>query len=238
MIDRREELTNDKEALQKGTFFKRIMLIDIFGFADHDKRTYGVGYNLILLRDENDTVNFRDIRVAAAKVAINDISGLVEKFTPNLDNQELVADQMVPETPTELYYEECTVFRKRTLNNGTWTFELGIESGKKIPSWVIVGFMESDKYDEQTRDNSASDWLPVSFAVCRLGSGRYPDNYKIFDYPKTNFHECYYGIENFFLKQTEDRVIKLLVDINLFRRNYNFYVFDISNKRPYCSTIN
>ena len=34
---RREELTNNKEAGEKGTFYSRIRLIDIFGFADQDK---------------------------------------------------------------------------------------------------------------------------------------------------------------------------------------------------------
>ena len=43
---RREELTNNKEAGEKGTFYSRIRLIDIFGFADQDKITYGLGYNL------------------------------------------------------------------------------------------------------------------------------------------------------------------------------------------------
>ena len=40
---RRQELTNNKEAGEKGTFYSRIRLIDIFGFADQDKITYGLG---------------------------------------------------------------------------------------------------------------------------------------------------------------------------------------------------
>ena len=36
-----EELTNNKEVGEKGTFYNRIRLIDIFGFADQDKITYG-----------------------------------------------------------------------------------------------------------------------------------------------------------------------------------------------------
>ena len=52
---------------------------------------------------------------------------LLQKFTPNLDIQHLVAHQMSSQFPAELYYAERTVFRKRTLNNGTWTFEIATE---------------------------------------------------------------------------------------------------------------
>ena len=45
----------------------------------------------------------------------------------------------------------------------------------------MVGFVESEMFDEETREKSFFDWLPVSTAVCSLGSDRYPDNY-------LNFH--------------------------------------------------
>ena len=51
---RRKESTNNKETLQKGTFQKKIWLIDTFVFADQDKVTYGFEYKLILKRDEID----------------------------------------------------------------------------------------------------------------------------------------------------------------------------------------
>ena len=37
---RRQELTNNKN--EKGTFFVRIKLKDLFGFADQEKITYGL----------------------------------------------------------------------------------------------------------------------------------------------------------------------------------------------------
>ena len=111
---------------------------------------------------------------------------------------------MLSDIPTALCFEERTVFRQRILVNGYWTFELGIESGKILSSWVIVRFADSDEFDEETRNNSAC--LPVSSAVCRLGSDRYPDNSRIFDYPRTNFYEDFYEVEiSFFLSQTHLR---------------------------------
>ena len=170
-----------------------------------------------------------------AKVVIKDIAWYVEKFTPILDNQQLIASQILTETPTELYYEERSVHRRKITNNGLWTFELGIESGKNIPSWVIVGFMEDVRFDSQLHDNSVFDWLPISQAVCRLGSDRYPTDYINLDYSRTNFHEAYYQIENFFLKHSEDRILKPFIGINSFRRYYNFYVFDLTNQKDHIS---
>ena len=137
------------------------------------------------------------------------------------------------EIPTELYYEERTVFRRKITNNGLWTFELGIESGKNIPSWIIIGFMADEKFDSQLEDNSVFDWLPISQAVCRIGSDRYPNDYINLDYPRNNFHEAYYQIENFFLKHTEDRVLKPFIGLNSFKESYNLYVFDISSQKDH-----
>ena len=44
---RRQELTNNIN--EKGTFFVRIKLRDLFGFADQEKITYGLGYTLTLI---------------------------------------------------------------------------------------------------------------------------------------------------------------------------------------------
>ena len=66
--------------------------------------------------------------------------------------------------------------------------------------------MENNKLDFQRHATSVFDWLPISFAVCRLGSERYPDIYRNFDCSRNNFHEGCSGIEIFLLKHTEDRV--------------------------------
>ena len=97
---------------------------------------------------------------------VNDILCFSEKYTPNLDNQHLVVYQTLSAVLAELYFEKRTVFRKKTFLIGTWTFDLGIESGEKITSWVVVGFMKSDKFDEETRNKSAFDWFLISSAVC------------------------------------------------------------------------
>ena len=37
--------------------------------------------------------------------------------------------------------------------------------------------MKDEKFDSQLHDNSVFDWLPISQAVCRIGTDRYPNDY-------------------------------------------------------------
>ena len=52
---RRDEITNNKNV--KGKFHLRIMLKDVFGFAEHqEKATFGLGYKLTLTRNKDEAV--------------------------------------------------------------------------------------------------------------------------------------------------------------------------------------
>ena len=134
---RRQKLTNNKT--EKGTFFVRIKLKfcekkklkkDLFGFADQEKITYGLGYTLTLKRNSSNDVVFRTEAVNAAKVVVKDINWYIPHYVPSLENQQLVPNQILNKDATELYYTERSVFRKdvNTINN--WTFELGNSEGK------------------------------------------------------------------------------------------------------------
>ena len=107
---RRQELTNNKT--EKGTFFVRIKLKDLFGFADQEKIPYGLGYTLTLKRNTNNDMILRGAGVDAAKVVVKDISWYISHYVPNLENQQLVMDQILNKDPTELHYIERIVFRR------------------------------------------------------------------------------------------------------------------------------
>ena len=160
---RRQELTNNKT--EKGTFFVRIKLTDIFGFADQEKTTYGLGYTLTLKRNNNNDPIIRDNGVDAAKINIKDISWYIPHYVPSLENQQLVMDQILDKDPAELFYMERIVFRKDVNTNNKWTFEFG-SSGESTTSFIIVGFHARNKIDSQTHDNAIFDRLPISNAVC------------------------------------------------------------------------
>ena len=210
----------------------RIKLKDLFGFADQEKITYGLGYSLTLKRNNNNDPIIRDNAITAAKINIKDISWYIPHYVPSLENQQLVMDQILDKDPTELYYIERVVFRKDVTTNNNWTFELG-NSGESTPTFVIVGFQARNKIDSQTHNNATFDRLPISNAVCKIGSEKYPDDGIECDYERDKYDQAYSEIENFYLLKSETNLLNPFIDLHIFRTNYNFYVFDLSKQKDH-----
>lgn len=230
---RRLELTNNKN--EKGTFFLKIKLTDLFGFADQEKVTYGLGYTLTLKRNNNNDVIIRDNGVQNAKVVIKDIGWYIPHYTPSLGNQQLVLDQILNKDPTELYYTERTVYRKDVNTNNNWTFDLG-SSGESTPTFVIVSFQARNKIDSQTHDNATFDRLPISNAVLKIGSEKYPVDGIECDYDRDNYVQAYQEIENFYRQHSQTNLLNPFIDLHKFRTNYNFYVFDLSKQKDHIAS--
>ena len=234
---RRQELTNNKNA--KGTFFVRIKLKDLFGFADQEKITYGLGYTLTLKRKTNNDAILRSVGVDAAKVVNKDIGWYIPHYVPSIENQQLVMDQILNKDPTELSYTERNIFRKDVNTNSSWTFELGNaggSSGIESPTFVIVGFQARNKIDSQVHDNAVFDRLPISNAVCKIGSEKYPDDGIECDYDRDKYDQAYSEIENFYHLHSETSLLNPFIDLNNFRTNYNFYVFDLSKQKDHIAS--
>ena len=202
----------------------------MFGFADQEKITYGLGYSLTLKRNNNIDSIIRDNGVDAAKINIKDISWYIPHYTPSMENQQLEMDQILDKDPTEIFYTERTVFRKDVNTNNSWTFELG-NSGESTSTYVVDGFQARNKIDSQTHDNAIFDRLPVSNAVCKIGSEKYPDDGIECDYDRDKYDRAYSGIENFYLLKSESNLLNPFINLHKFRTNYNFYVFDLSKQK-------
>ena len=213
---RRQELTTNKT--EKGTFFVRIKLKDLFGFADQEKITYGLGYSLTLNCNTNSDAIIRTAGVDAAKINIKDISWYIPHYTQSMENQQLVMDQILDKDPTEIFYTGRTVFRKDVNTNNSWTFELG-NSGESTPTYVLVGFQARNKIDSQTHDNAIFDRLPVSNAACKIGSEKYPDDGIEGDYSRDKYDQAYSEIENFYQLKSETNLLNPFIDIHKFRTN-------------------
>ena len=225
---RRQELTTNKT--EKGIIFVRIKLKDLFGFADQEKITNGLGYTLTLKRNNNNDPIIRDNGVDGAKIVIKDIGWCIQHYVPSLENQQLVMDQILDKDPTELFYTERVVFRKDVNTNNNWTFELG-NSGESTSTFVIVGFQARNKIDSQTHDNATFDKLPISKAVCKIGSEKYPDDGIECDYDRDKYDQAYTEIENFYNLKSETNLLNPFIDLHKFRTKYNFYVFDLSKQK-------
>ena len=80
---------------------------------------------------------------------------------------------------------EQFLFRKAVNTNNNWTFVLG-NSGASTPTFVIVGFQATDENDSQTHDNAIFDRLPISNAICKIGSKKYTVDGIKCDYDRDN----------------------------------------------------
>ena len=207
----------------------------MFGFADQEKITYGLGYTLTLKRNTNNDAILRSVGVDAAKVVIKDIGWYIPHYVPSIENQQLVMDQILNKDPTELSYTERIIFRKDVNTNSNWTFELG-SSGIESPTFVIVGFQATNKIDSQVHDNAVFDRLPISNAVCKIGSEKYPDDGIECDYDRDKYDQAYSEIENFYHLHSETSLLNPFIDIHKFRTNYNFYVFDLSKQKDHIAS--
>ena len=118
---RRDELAPNKNI--KGKYHVKIMLKDVFGFAEHnEKATYGLGYKLTLTRNKDDAVIDKAGGIADARIRIDPIHWYVPHYLPSIQQQSTLSKQILSKTPTELRYVERSVFMKEVNNQNLWNF--------------------------------------------------------------------------------------------------------------------
>ena len=121
---RREEMTTNKNV--NGKFHLRIMLKDVFGFAEgQEKATYGLDYKLLLTRNKDEAVIDKVVGIADGRIKIDHIHWYVPHYTPSKSQQAVMPKQTSNKTPTELRCVERSVFMKEVDNQNLWNFELG-----------------------------------------------------------------------------------------------------------------
>ena len=76
-------MTNNKSV--KGKYHLRIMLKDVFGFAERqEEATYGVGYKLTLTRKKDEAVIDKVAGIADDRIKIDHIHWYVPHYTPSM----------------------------------------------------------------------------------------------------------------------------------------------------------
>ena len=75
---RRDDLTNNKTI--KSRYHLRIMLKDVFGFAEHqEKATCGLGYELTKTKSKDEAIMDKAVGIADARVKVD----LFHWYTPH-----------------------------------------------------------------------------------------------------------------------------------------------------------
>ena len=136
-----------------------VRMSDLFGFVnDLEKIIYGLGFKLILKRNNNDRALFRvnagaDAVANDANIDIRDISWCVPSIDPSNDNRIIVQKGLIKKNNVDFSYYERKTFYKNAPNATNFLFHLGMESGMERPQYTIVGFENKNVY-EQTHDAS------------------------------------------------------------------------------------
>ena len=121
------------------------MLKDVFGFAAcQEKTTYGLGFKLKATRKKDDAVIDKAGGIADARIKIDHIHWYVPHYTPSIQQQSILSDQLLGKTSTELRYVDRFVCMKEVKIQNVWNFELGSPESMNVTIWIIIGFQQRD----------------------------------------------------------------------------------------------
>ena len=235
---RRNELTNNKTV--KGKFHLRIYLKGVFGFAEYqEKGTYGLGYKLTLTRNTDNAV-LKANTINLGKIKINALEWYVPHYTPSMQQQSILSDQILNKKPTQIQYPERSVFMKEVNTQNFWTFELGTQEGINIPTWIFVAFQQNDRQHDQNLNNDTFVRLPVISAQVVIGTERYPDSGILLNYDDDDYSQGFGLIKEAFKALTKDDILLPYISEDDFRSSneannigYNIYAFDIRYQKKF-----
>ena len=105
---------------------------------------------MTLTRGKDDAVIDKVPGIAGAKIKIDHIHWYVPHYTPYLDQESILMEQIINKTPTEFRYIERSVFMKEVNIQNLWNFELVCEENMNVPMWTIIGFEQQNRQDSQS----------------------------------------------------------------------------------------
>ena len=222
----------DHIAAERGHMYMMIKMSDLFGFVnDLEKIIYGLGFELILKRNNNDRALFSvnagaDAFANDANIDIRDISWCVPSIDPSNDNRIIVQKGLSKKNYVDFSYYERKTFHKNVPNATNFLFDLGKESGMERPKYIIVGF-QNNNVNEQTHDASTFDIMNVNECYCKIGSEFYPEDRMNINYGTNNYNEAFEEIVSF--NKDYDGLspnIKPYINHRAFKISYRIFVFD------------
>ena len=241
---RKDELALNKSV--KGKYHVKIMLRDIFGFAEHqEKATYGLGYKLTLTRNKDVAVIDKVAGIADARIKIDHIHWYVPHYTLSMSQQAIMSKQILNKTPTEVRYVERSVFMKEVNNQNLCNFELGSQENMNVPMRIIIGFQQQDRQDSQNLNNDTFCRLLVVSAQCVNETEKYPDAGMFLNYDDDDdYSQGYHQIKEAFKALTKDDILQPYISEEDFRTpnvraadvGYNLYVFDIRYQKIFTNS--
>ena len=208
--NRDSQFKGDHIVAQRGHMYMMIKMSDLFGFSnDLEKIIYGLGFELILKRNNNDGALFRVNANPGAITNDGDIDIRDIWCVPSIDPRN-----------------GNRIFVQKGLNITNFLFDLGMESGLERPQYIIVGF-ENNNVNEETHDASTFHIMNVTECYCKIGSEFYPENRMNINYGTNNYNEAFKEVVNFDKDYNGlPYNIKPYINHRTCKSNYRIYVFD------------
>ena len=230
--NRDSQLKGGHTAAERCHMYMMIKMSDPFDFVnDLEKIIYGLGFKLILKRNNKDRALFR-VNAGAGGVGNDDnidnrdLSWCVPSIDPSNDNRIIVQKGLSKKNNVDFSYYERKTFYKNVPNATNFLFDLGMESGMERPQYIIVGF-ENNNVNEQTHDASAFHVMNVTEFNCKIGSEFYPEDRMNINYSANNYIEAFKEIVSFSKDYNGlPHNIKPYINHRTFKSNYRIYVFD------------
>ena len=96
---------------------------------------------------------------------------------------------------------------------------------------VINGIQARNRIDSQTHDKAVFDQIPISNAVYKIRSEKYPYDGIDCDYDRAKYDQAYSEIENFFHIKSDTNLLNPFIDLQKFIRSCNFMYSIYPNKK-------
>ena len=198
---------------------------------DLEKIIYGLGFKLLLEKNNNDRALFRVNAGADAvgndgNIGIRDISLCAPSIDHSNDNRIIVQKGISKKNNVDFSYYERKTFYKNVPIATKFFFDLGIESGMERPQYIIVGF-ENNNVNKQTHDAITFDIMNVTECYCKIGSEFYPEDSMNINYGTNNYNEAFKEIVSYNKDYNGlPHNIKPYINHRTFKSSYRIYVFD------------
>ena len=116
---------------------------------------------------------------------------------------------------------ERSVFMKEVNTQNIWTFELGIQEGVNVPTWIFVRFQQRDTQDSQNLNKDTFCRPPVTSNQCHISTGKNPDSAILLNYDDDYCSQGYDQVERAFKVSSQDSILTPYISDQDFRSSDN-----------------
>ena len=216
----------------KGSFSFRIPLKHIFGFCeDYDKVVYGFKHTLTLTRTHEHDAIFRANGVDAGKIVLSKVAWFMPHVMPaDKDKMELYKIIERKEKVSVGYRMiQCTSISVPQNNSFSW--RLSVKSSPEVPRFIIIGF-QTERNNDQEKNNSQFDNLNVQNIYVMLNSNRYPALDYDLDFPSQKIGRAYGDVAEFRSKffNINELISNPCISAFEYKNLYPLFLFDVSKQ--------